>query len=472
MSSAKIIKDSLFYGLVPKLTLFVSVITMPLITPFLTPYDYGISGVLGSYSGLIGAFLPLGLHVHLSNSFFELPRHYNLVWGRVLGLMFVSALFCLVVNFLLLTFIIPMTFSVKLVLLCAFASIPLLYSPNRILAEHLFPLVQKPQPLVLTNLVGSILAIIISFIMIYFFRLGYWGLVVPSVFSGLFCNILFVKFVWKDYHIRPIIEHKVKRIMWMLKVGLPLVPHGLGFMFLASSANIVMSQLHVSYDEIGLYNHGYTMGGYAVIVTSALQTAIAPQIQRAYRSGDYIGYRQLYYLCQSVALISSICICIWLPEIYSFLIRNDELRQSCSIASLMCFSNVVMAFYGFLSAPVFIKKNTLQLLWLVFVPGILNFALCLIFIPLFGYRAAIYSTIIAYWSQLLIPFFVKYYNQQAKIWMGSLMRIVWILIILLIGLISGQYFSILALSFKLLLTLVIVLAFLFVYKKKRLYEVI
>lgn len=472
MSSIKIIKDTLYYGFVPKLTMFVSVITLPLTTPFLTPYDYGISGVLGSYSGLIGAILPLGLHVHLTNSFFELPRHYNLVWGRVLGLMLCSAFFFLIVNFLILAFTMPMAFSVKLMLLCAVASIPLLYSPTRILAEHLFPLVQKPQPLVLTNLLGSILAIIVSFIMIYFLHLGYWGLVVPSVLSGLICNMLFIKFVCKDYHVRPIIERKVKRIVWMLKVGLPLVPHGLGFMFLASSANLVMSQLHVSYDEIGLYNHGCAMGGYAVIVTSALQTAIAPQIQRAYRSGDYIGYRRLYYLCQSVALISSICICIWLPEIYSFLIRNEELRQSCSIASLMCFSNVVMAFYGFLSTPAFIEKNTPQLLWLVFVPGILNFTLCLIFIPLFGYRAAIYSTIIAYWSQLLIPFFVKYYHQKVKIWMGSLWRIVWILIILLIGLISGQYFSVLALSFKILLTLVIVLVFLYVYRKKRMYEVI
>ena len=472
MSSAKIIKDSLFYGVVPKLTIFVSVITLPLITPFLTPYDYGISGVLGSYSGLIGALLPLGLHVHLTNSFFELPRNFNLVWGRVLGLMLISAFFFMIVNFLILELTLPMAFSAKLVLLCAVASIPLLYSPNNILASHLFPLVQKPQPLVLTNLLGSVLGILISFVMIYFFHLGYWGLVVPSVFSGLICNQLFVKYIWKDYHIRPILEHKVKRIKWMLKVGLPLVPHGLGFMFLASSANLVMSQLHVSYDEIGLYNHGCTMGGYAVIVTSALQTAISPQTQRAYRSNDFLGYRRLYYLCQSVALISSICICIWMPEIYSFLIRNEELRQSCSIASLMCFSNVVMAFYGFLSTPVFIEKNTPQLLWLVFVPGLLNFVLCLVFIPLFGFRAAIYSTIIAYWSQLMIPFFVKYYKQQVKIWMGDLYRIIWVILVLLAGLIGAQFFAVLNLWLKVLLTSLIMLLFLSVYRKKRMYEVV
>lgn len=472
MSSAKIVKDSLFYGVVPKLTIFVSVITLPLITPFLTPYDYGISGVLGSYSGLIGALLPLGLHVHLTNSFFELPKHYSLVWGRVLGLMIISAFFFMIVNFLILTFTIPMEFSTKLVLLCVVASVPLLYSPNSILASHLFPLVQKPQPLVLTNLLGSVLGILISFVMIYFFHLGYWGLVVPSVFSGLICNQLFVKYIWKDYHIRPILEKKVKRVIWMLKVGLPLVPHGLGFMFLASSANLVMSQLHVSYDEIGLYNHGCTMGGYAVIITSALQTAIAPQIQRAYRSNDYIGYRRLYYLCQSVGLISSICICIWMPEIYSFLIRNEELRQSCSIASLMCFSNVVMAFYGFLSTPAFIEKNTPQLLWLVFVPGVLNFMLCLIFIPIFGYQAAIYSTIIAYWSQLMIPFFVKYYRDNVKSWLGSLSRIVWILMILLIGLIIGQICASVDLWLKIILTLLAMSSFLIVYRQKRMYEVI
>ena len=73
-----------------------------------------------------------------------------------------------------------------------------------------------------------------------------------------------------------------------------------------------------------------------------------------------------------------------MPEIYALLIRNANLAKSCDIASLLCFANVVFSFYAFMSAPAFIEKKTMQLLWLVFVPGILNFLLCYAFIPFFG----------------------------------------------------------------------------------------
>ncbi len=472
MSSIKIVKDSLFYGLVPKLTIFISVFTLPLITPYLTTYDYGISGVLSSYSSFMIAVLPLGLHVHLTNSFFELPRHYNLVWGRVLYLMLLSSVLFGVLNFLILSFTLPIPFSADLLLLCSVGTIPVLYTSNSILANHLFPLHQKPQPLVLTNLLGSIVNIVLSFILIYFFHLGYWGLIVPNVLSGLIVYSLFVKFVWIDYDIKPIVDYNIKRIKWMLKVGLPLVPHALGFVFLTSSARIVMSQLNVSYDEIGLFSHGCTMGDYAVMVTTALITAISPHIQRAYRNHDYVRYRRLYYLCQSVALVTSVLVCIWIPEIYELLIKNEDLRLSSSIASLMCFSNVVFAFYVFQSTPVFIEKDTIQLLWLVFVPGFLNIVFCLIGITFFGYRAAIYSTIISYWSQLLIPFFVSYYHRNVMMWLGSLNKVIFVFLILLFGLIGSQFVSGFSISLKILFTLFLTILFCVVYKKKRMSELV
>ena len=131
----------------------------------------------------------------------------------------------------------------------------------------------------------------------------------------------------------------------MLRIALPLVPHTLGFVLLTSSARIVMSQYGVSYDEIGLFSHGSTMGDYATVITSALVTALMPQIQRSYRSKNYKDYRNLYFLCQTVAVITSFVLCIWMPEIYSILIRNARLAQSCDIACMLCFANVVFSFY-------------------------------------------------------------------------------------------------------------------------------
>ena len=295
---------------------------------------------------------------------------------------------------------------------------------------------------------------LVSFVLIYWFRLGYWGLVASGFVSAVFVFTVFVKFVWHDFDIRPIWDHNKRRVKWMVKIALPLVPHTLGFVLLTSSARIVMSQYQVSYDEIGLFSHGSSMGDYAVVVTTALVTALMPQIQRTFRNSDFLSYRKLYFLCQTVALVTSFLICIWMPEIYRLLIRNASLAQSCDIACLLCFANVVYSFYVFMSAPAFIEKNTLQLLWLVFVPGILNFVLCYTLIPVFGYRAAIWSTIISYWSQLSIPFVVGFYRRSVSQWLGHRWIILAILLLIVLNLVVANILMHVLIWQKILLSVV------------------
>lgn len=472
MSTRKIVTNTIYYGVVPKLTMLLSIIILPLTTPFLTTYDYGINGVMASYTSLFISIAPLGLHVHLTNSYFEYPRHYNLVWSRVLGLMLVSSLCFGILNFGILLFTLPMDFSLGKCVLCLAGTVPILLMANGILAQHLFPLRETPRPLVFTNLFGSVTGMFVSFVMIYWFHQGYRGLVANNAVATTLTFTVFLAFVWRDFNIRPVLDHNWRRVKRMFRIALPLVPHTMGFVLLTSSARIVMSQYQVSYDEIGLFSHGSSMGDYAVVITSALVTALVPQMQRAYRSGDYRSYRRLYALCQTVALTTTFCICIWMPEIYGLLIRNENLARSCDIASLLCFANVVFSFYVFMSTPVFIEKNTMQLLWLVFVPGILNFVLCSLLIPFFGYRVAIFSTIVSYWSQLMIPFCVGFYRRNVREWLGSRRRILLILAVILADLLLANALMYTSIWLKVVLTLLTLSALLYFYRRCGLSELV
>ena len=85
MSIAQIFKSSFYYGVIPKISTLINVLLLPIITPYLTPYDYGIWGIISSYSGMFLAIAPLGLHMHLSNSYFEYKK-WQLVWGHILFL--------------------------------------------------------------------------------------------------------------------------------------------------------------------------------------------------------------------------------------------------------------------------------------------------------------------------------------------------------------------------------------------------
>jgi peptidoglycan biosynthesis protein MviN/MurJ (putative lipid II flippase) len=94
----------------------------------------------------------------------------------------------------------------------------------------------------------------------------------------------------------------------------------------------------------------------------------------------------------------------------------------------------------------------MQLLWLVFVPGILNIVLCYTFVPLYGYRAAIWSTIVSYWSQLMIPFVVGYYRRSVHEWLGNRWLIILVLMVIIADLLIANEAMQLAIWLKLFLT--------------------
>ena len=472
MSTRKIVANTIYYGVVPKLTFLASLIVTPLITPFLTPEDYGIQGVISSYSSLLAVIAPLGFHVHLTNSYYEYKNNYRLIWGRVLFIFLVSGIVFGLADFLLLTTVLPMKFSIELVALCLLGAIPVFLFGNNLLASHLFPLLAKPQPLVLTNLFCSLAGTALLFIMVYVYHLGFWGLIAAGAFSALLSFGIFSKILWIDYRIKPIIETNTKRFVSMLKIALPLIPHALGFVLLTSSSRIVMTWYKIPLDEIGLFTHGCAMGELGMFITTALTTALAPQIQVAYRNNDLQSYRKLYYICQLVTLVISVLICLWMQEIYMLLIRNNELSMSAGIATLMCFANVVYPFYTFMSVPAFVEKSTLQLLWLVFVPGLLNIAICALLIPVWGYKVAIYSTMFSYWSQLIIPLYNHFYKQHVSAWLGNLKKIFVVLCLFVGCVILFNYINNVALGYKAVISLLVLMLFGGIYSLKNLYKVL
>ena len=185
MSQKKVFTNTFYFGIVPKITTLANLVILPIITPYLTTFDYGIQGVMLSYTGLIAMVAPLGLHVHLSNSYYEIPRNFQLVWGRVLFCFLISGLVFGIINIAILLKILPFPFSFELVLLSVLGSFQVLLFSNALMASNLFMLEGRPKPLVFTNLVSSLIGITVSFILIYYFHLGYWGLIATPAISTL-----------------------------------------------------------------------------------------------------------------------------------------------------------------------------------------------------------------------------------------------------------------------------------------------
>jgi O-antigen/teichoic acid export membrane protein len=430
MSVKRVLINSIWFGVIPKLSTVINVLMLPFITPYLSPEDYGVWGLISSYVGIALSVASLGLFVHLTNFYYEYKSHYNLAWSRLLYLILVASAVVAAVTFILLFFSFD-NFSVgERTLLCMLAVVPILFDANGLLAKHIFPLRNKPKPLVLRNLVASLAGICSSFISIYFFRIGFYGFVIGLAVASLMNFILFIDPIWIKEKIVPKRDHSMHRIKEWISISLPAIPHALGFLFLTSSSRIVMNFYGVSINDIGIYTNGYTIGDYVNVGAAAVVTAFLPQLQLAYRQNRFNDFRKLYFFSQGISIFAIVFAVIWMPDLYRLLIRNPQFHEGIRVAQYACFANAVFPLYVFLSSVCFIEKNTKQLLWLVFVPGILNVMLCIICIPIWGYRAALFTTIFSYWTQVLIPFFVKFYNHTVKLWMPQKYQLLLLLLTL------------------------------------------
>ena len=420
MKLKQLIINIFWYGVVPKLAAIFTILILPLITPYLTLEDYGIIGLINSYKSIALGVATLGLHLHLTNSYFELGAKFKLLWRKLFFYILLGSIltaFCLSVVYF---FSLPITPIEKKIWIIVLSIVPILFVPNETIINHYYPLVFKPRTQVLRNLIGALVSLIVSFVIIRYFHLGYIGWIVGYAIAPIVIFILFIKPLYIDLRIFPQVDFKFHRIKKLLKISLPIIPHNLGHLLLSSSDRIIMDILGVSVVSIGLYSNGYQIGENANVVVLGVSVALSPVLQRIYRERNV---RQMQYYYRIVNLIVSIFILLamlWMKEFYSIFIKNDSFQPAYVIAILVCATYLVSStVYLYLSTSIFINKNTSKILYLVFYPALLNIVLNLLFIPIYGFEAAVYTTIFTYWLVFLLPFLFPSFKQMMREMIGT-----------------------------------------------------
>ena len=411
MKIKQLLTNIISYGVIPKITAILSLLLLPLITPFLTLEDYGIMGLINSYKGIALGVATFGLHMHLTNSYFELGKNFILLWRRLFFYMIVSSLFTAIALTFIYSFSLSITPESKKILIISLSIIPILFFPVNTIIEHYFPLVYKPRTQVLRNLIASIVSIGFSFVMIRYYNLGYVGWVVSATVLTLLTFILFFKPLYIDLKIYPQVDFNFSRIKKLLKISLPIIPHNLSHMLLSSSDRIIMDILGVSVVSIGLYSNGYSIGENSNVVITGISIALSPVLQRIFREKNIIQMKYYYRLSNLIISAFILLVMLFMKEFYMIFIKNESLQPAYIVAILTSVSYLVNATaYIYLSTSIFINKTTNKILYLVFLPAIVNILLNFIFIPIYGFMAALYTTIFTYWLVFALPFLFPFFR--------------------------------------------------------------
>jgi O-antigen/teichoic acid export membrane protein len=459
----KVFSSALIYALAPQLPKILSVMMMPIITKYLTPDDYGVTGIIMAYMAAFESFRDLGLRVVLTNSFFKFPAKFTWVWRRIHGFIQLWAIVYGLLLSLLLNFILPNQIEEDYWKIFMIVVVPIMFfEPVSSIGRDFFQLSKKPLPMSIISVFSGFITVISNYYFIVYQNLGYLGLLSGIFFSGFFSMLVYAYLVYFKNGLTPIWNFTPKWILSKLKISFPTIPHYYAGYIINLSDRVLLDLYKVPLKEIGLYSFAYSLGSYFSIIGRSFLQASGPYYMEFFKKNNREGEleaQKLSNLVQVFFLILAVIYGIWATEIFQLFAKNVELQSSYLISIFIIFSYTYYPSYAFISLKIWSSENTKRILKISVGSAIVSILINLVLIPFFGIWAAVISTLL---SMLYMGYSGYFYNDISGLYKISLDKWIWptVTVFLLIFIVFLDFLN-LGIGIKLLFSFISILVGLF-----------
>jgi len=408
----KLFSHTAIYGLAPQITKIASFFSLPLITGELTELDYGVAGVMAAYTAAISVLATLGLKMVLVNSFFKSPGQYKWAWRQIYGFLTLWTFLYAIILSILIYFVVPKeAIENRWTILLLNVGPLIFFGQTSTICMTYYQLKQKPLQIAIRSIIFGFLSIGLNVLFIVEYKMGYMGWFWSSFIVGLLSNASYFYPLNFKLKLKPIFNFKRRLIKNSLKISLPMVPHYYSSYLLNSSDKMVMDVMQVGTGNIGKYNVAYTVGGVMNSLGTASGMAIGPLLNKYYKEKKEESAKKLIFILQISFFLITFGLCIWMKELFTFLIRNEDLAKMYYLGIIIVMAyNYRPMYLGFSSKTMYDEKA--NIMWKVTLgAGLINVLLNLMLIPFFGFEVAAITTFIAYMFMGYAGYYFKVFKE-------------------------------------------------------------
>lgn len=367
----------------------ISFITVPIFTRLMSTEQYGIYTVYLSWLQILTILTSLYLFNGVyDNAMVKFEEHRDEYTSSMQGLTFVITsiifvLFCCTSSVWENIIGLPKILII-LMFIEALVTPALSYWSGRQRFEYRYKL------LVVVTLLQALLNPIISLILISVIEKTALVRIIGIVFvqSLICCPIIIIQFVkGKKFYCKTYWNYA-------LKIGIPILPHYLSGMVLNQGDRIMIDKM-VGKTEVALYGLAYSIGMLVQLFVTGLNSAITPWMYKKIKNHDIGSMRKVLHVL--VLCVAGIAIMLMLVSPELVLVFGSSKYQTAVYVIPPVAASVFFIFlYGILSLPQFYYEKTQFLMVASIIAAGVNVILNLIFIKLFGYVAAGYTTLVCY----------------------------------------------------------------------------
>ncbi|MBO4952673.1 MAG: oligosaccharide flippase family protein [Lachnospiraceae bacterium] len=367
----------------------IAFITIPIFTRILSPEEYGLYTIYLSWYSILSIFVCLNLYYGVFNkAMIKFQNDRDRFTSSMQGLVLTLGILFFLIYFVLNSFF-NRIFELSTSIMCLmFVEMTITPMKQFWIGRKRFE--YKYLGVVIVSILGSLANAILGILFIYWFKQGaysrIWASVLTeSVIGGIILFSQFYKgkaFFHKEYW------------KYALMFNIPLLPHYLSGIVLNQGDRIVIQKI-LGNAPVALYSIAYNVSMISQLVTTAIAQVLTPWLYSCLEKKKYESInKRLRSMMMVVALLCFI-ITLLAPELV-WIMGSDTYAEAIFAIPPIAASVFFIYMYSVYSNFEFYFEKRSFIAIASTVAGVLNVLLNILFVPMFGYVAAAYTTLFCY----------------------------------------------------------------------------
>lgn len=371
-----------------------SFITVPIFSRLLSTADYGIVTTFSSWVGMATIVVSGAVYMAVRSSFIDYVNSVDDVISSLNSFTIVNTLFLAIVAYLI-SLILGIQIPIILFVLCMIHSLG-----SALIQNYTMLLMMQYRYKLRTFLlvIPNLFSVIVSMILIIFFMKTdlYLGRIVPTALTQGFFGMIVLTLTY----LKSPKFWNYSYIRYALKISAPLILHGIALNLLSQSDRVMIT-IYRGPSETGIYSLIYNFSMIATVITSSLEGIWVPWFINKLKEGRELDINRIakYYI--EFMMVAMGVLILISPEIIKILSDRKYWIGMSIVPPVILANFFIFAYTLYVNVEHYYKK-TLSITLNTIIAAVLNIVTNFIFIPKFGYIAAAYSTLFAYFISLLL----------------------------------------------------------------------
>ena len=351
MLKSKIAINSSIYSILNLLQKGINFLLIPVLTSYLTTFDYGVVAVVTAVNAFLNVFYLLSLNGSLNRFYYEYKDDKHKVkklFGTIVSFVFLfsillSVLLIITHEYLIDPFLNDVSFAPYMLI----GMISVLFNPIFTIFQNTLQARQEGKKFGRNNLLYFITNLVFLLISVIVFKMKAKGVLSSLALTN------FIFFIYTVIYFRKDITIGIDRIILKesLRYSLPLVPHSL-----SGVATNIIDRLfinnYLSTSLTGVYNLGNTFGGIIFLLSSGVNQAFVPWFNEQIKFNKYSKIPIIAKLLVFFYCIIALGLSLFGKDVIVF-VTPETYHQAWKVIPFIAFAFVFHSVYYFFSTPLF-----------------------------------------------------------------------------------------------------------------------